>query len=252
MGPASADSAELDRLRQAMRAGEAAANAERTLSTRRAWLETAADFYLVLHPEGLRWRSPQRASEIPSVEEIQARAIVADRANRGIPRLGRIDPDPDGHDLWAAQLGWFEEAQRYVFTDAFWAARAALQAGDRSGLEYGVRFLEADPWCFRSGYVKATLIYPIVRLELDDDIRKRLRRVVLAVVEDQRRRKEIRRYGRLAWGVGDETVRTELQGHVTAADPQIRYNARTVLAGWERIQLAEGSKAPAAVEGTPS
>jgi hypothetical protein len=41
-----------------------------------------------------------------------------------------------------------------VFTPAFDVALAAVRAGDRSSLEYGVRFLEADPWCYGSGYAK--------------------------------------------------------------------------------------------------
>jgi hypothetical protein len=204
-------------------------------ATREAWLKASVDYYLALHPDDVRWRPEGLDAEIPSVDEIRARAAVADRAHQAIPRTGRIDPDPEVRDTWSAQVGWAQETQRAVFTEALWAAQAALQAGDRSGLEYGVRFLEADPWCFRSGYVKPTLIYPITRLELDESVRERLRRVVLAVVDDRRRRREISRYGRLAWGVGNAELRAELERRTADDDPHVRYNASKVLGTWDRI-----------------
>jgi hypothetical protein len=167
---------------------------------------------------------------------------VADRAHKGIPRSGRIDPDPERRDIWAAQLGWWEETWRGVFTDAFWAAHSALKAGDQSGLEYGVRFLEADPWCFRSGYVKPTLIFPISRLELDEPTRERLRRVVLAIADDPRRRREIRHYGRLAFAVGDGELRAALEERTRSDEPQVRYNASRIVHAWDRLAVARDNR----------
>jgi hypothetical protein len=225
--------ADLERLRNAMRASDDAL--VQGLGTRAAFVKAAADYYLALHPDKAIWRPTGAEEGIPSVEEIRERAAVADRAHCAIPHWGRTDPDPARHDAWAAQLGWAEETWRAVFTGGFWAAVADLKAGDPRGLEYGVRFLEADPWCFRSGYTKAKLIFPITQLQLDGDVRERLARVVLAVVDDPRRRREIRHYGRLARAVGTAELRAQLEQRTAATDPQVRFNARQILETWQLL-----------------
>lgn len=217
-------------LREAMHQANDAMNRDpNDLAKREAARTASADYYLALHPEDIKWRRREAADELPSVEEIRDRAAVADRANRAIRLWGRIDPRPEHHDTWAAQLAWFEEMLGQVFTDRFNAAETAVKAGDRSGLEYCVRFLEADPWCFGSGYAKEGLIPAIVRFDLDDDTRERLARAVLTVVDDVRPRREIRRYGTLAKAVASADLRTKLERRTAALDRQVRYNANKVL-----------------------
>lgn len=210
-----------------MRASEAGLHRD-PKATRAAWIKASADYYIALHPDEAKWR-PGVEEAMPSIDEIRDRAAVADRAHKAVPRGGRIDADPERHDAWSAQLGWAEETLRAVFTDGFRAAVAALKEGDQSGLEYCVRFLEADPWCFRSGYTKARLIPAITRFELDESIRQRLARVVIAVVDDPRRRQEIREYGKLARAVTTAELIAQLEQRASAADPQVRFNTRQVL-----------------------
>jgi hypothetical protein len=182
-------------------------------------VKASVDYYLAQHPEMATWRWTGAEEGVPSVEQLRDRAAVADQANKAIPLGGRIDPDPERHDAWSAQLGWAEDTLRAVFTDGFFAAVAALKVGDPNGLEYGVRFLEADPWCYGSGYWKARLIPKIVQLELDESMRQRLARVVLAVVDDPRRRREIRKYGTLARAVATAELRAQLEQRSIADDP---------------------------------
>jgi hypothetical protein len=218
---------ETEELRRGMRAAEAALL--EGAGTRDAWTKASVDYYLALHPDEVKWRRTGAEDGIPSVEQIRPRSVVADRAGKAVPGRGRIDPDPERHDDWSAHLGWFDETWSAVFTDAFRAAVAALKAGDPGGLEYGVRFLEADPWCFRSGYFKARLIPAIARFDLDELMRRRLARVVLAVVDDPRRRREIREYGTLARAAATPGLRGQLQKRAAAANPQIQFNARRIL-----------------------
>jgi hypothetical protein len=199
------------------------------LATRAAWSRASANYYLGLHPQDAKWRRTDGAGEMPSVEEIRERAAVADKANRAIPTMGRIDPRPEQQDLWAAQLGWAEETLGEVYTDRFRAAEAAVKVGDIAGLEYCVRFLEADPWCFGSGYAKEALIVAIVRFQLDDETRERLQRAILTVVDDPRARREITSFGRLAEVVGSADLRAQLQRRLADPEPQVRYNADKVL-----------------------
>jgi len=67
----------------------------------------------------------------------------------------------------SAAAGWFHEMFWAMYPPAFWRSLDAVKSGDRAGLEPILRFLEADPWCFRSGYVKADLIRAVIRLDFD-------------------------------------------------------------------------------------
>jgi 2-iminobutanoate/2-iminopropanoate deaminase len=104
-----------------------------------------------------------------------------------------------------------------------------VEAGDNAGLEYCLRFLEADPWCFGSGYQKEKLIPAIVRLDLDEPTRQRLAGIVLHVLDDTRPRRETRRYGRLAAAAASRDLRAEISTRLASEHHQIRYNAREIV-----------------------
>jgi hypothetical protein len=53
---------------------------------------------------------------------------------------------------------------------------------DRELLEFAIRFLELDPWFFRSGYLKQILITRLKRSDLDVSAKERLRRVLIDAV----------------------------------------------------------------------
>ena len=50
-----------------------------------------------------------------------------------------------------------------------------LEAGDPEAIEMAVRYLEADPWYFRSGYYKADMLRFLRKHPLSDDQSARLR-----------------------------------------------------------------------------
>jgi hypothetical protein len=212
-----------------MRSAEAALDRDPSGATREAWHKASVDYYIALHPDDTKWRLAGVAEGIPSIHELRRRAAVADRAHKAISKTGRLDPDRDRHDEWSANVAWFYETQSAVFTDRFLAAFGALKARDRSGLEYGLWVLEADPWCFRSGYIKQDLIRFIARIDLDDLMRQRVADIVLAVLDDRRPRRGIRRYRTLAWAADSAELREQLEQRASASDPQVRFNARQVL-----------------------
>ena len=59
----------------------------------------------------------------------------------------------------------------------------ALVVGDQAAVEAGLRYLEADPWRFRSGYVKQRILSCLRRYELNTRQRGRLSDVLLRCVE---------------------------------------------------------------------
>jgi hypothetical protein len=156
----------------------------------------------------------------------RSRATGASRRTRSVTKPG-----------WPT---WAEETLRGVYTVGFWRAVAAVKAGDATGLEYCIRFLEADPWCFRSGYMKEQLIPAITQFKLDESMRDRLRAVVIAVVDDPRRRRDIRYYGKLARAVATADLRAQLVEWTTASDPQVRFNADRVLRGLDSTSYLPG------------
>ena len=147
-----------------------------------------------------------------------------------MPHDGHVSRDPAYRTDWSAKAGWAHEMSHGLYTDALWTALAEATSGQADGLEYLVRFLEADPWCHRSGYVKQQVITAITRLDLAPPSASRLRKTLLAVVDDPRHRREYRAYCRLARRLATPELRAELEARLTHPSAAIRRHATWVLA----------------------
>ncbi len=141
----------------------------------------------------------------------------------------------------------FDLAIRRAYPPGFREAFDALRSGDLSGLEMAIAFLEADPFFFRSGYVKADLIALISRQPLTETQMSRLRQVVIAIV-DRRDGREFRRYCHLARHVDDPELRRDLDARYRSEDANVRRRAAWVLAALGSGPHAETSATPS----TPS
>jgi hypothetical protein len=107
----------------------------------------------------------------------------------------------------------------------------SARTGDPSSIETLVRFLEADPYCFRSGYMKADIIHRLTRIDLDESTRRRLRDVLFAAIENPTRR-EFRRHIRLARYLEDKEMRSRLDALANSGrEPAARH------AGWIKTEL---------------
>jgi hypothetical protein len=64
---------------------------------------------------------------------------------------------------------------------------AALGRGDPTAVEWPLVFLEADPRCFRAGYLRERILRYFARMvdHLGEDDKRRLRQVTLAAVDDR-------------------------------------------------------------------
>jgi hypothetical protein len=206
------------------------------------WQRAAVAYHLALVPDDAEWRADPDQPALRSVEEIRDRAAKLDEASRAVRAYPLRETDFNEYVEQSAAAGWFHEMFRAMYPSAFWRCVEAVRAGDRSGLEAVVRFLEADPWCFRSGYVKTDLITIVVRLQLDETEKARLRRVVLRFVDDPRPRRELRSYAKLARAVTDAALDENLTTRLLVADPVIRFNAQAVLDGLAGNQPARHSR----------
>ena len=196
-----------------------------------AWQRDGTARHLTLVPEDEVWRADPKAPALRTIEEIRVRAAKLEEARLAIPARIPIQQDPDYHHHAEHSMAaaWFHEMRTAMYPPAFRQAIVAVKAGARSGLEAVLRFLEADPWCFQSGYVKADVIPPILRLPLEETERARLRAVVLNFVDCPKRRRELRCYGNLARAIDNPELHEALVQRLGSADPFVRYNARAIV-----------------------
>ena len=176
------------------------------------------------------------------------RAEILRRAERLNVASDRVHTTADRRDSGASAMAdWRQAADDFhVAFESMYADTniiiGRLQAGSVEGVEPAITFLEADPWCFRSGYVKADILRSLVRCPLTTDQAARLRQVVLYVV-DRRDRREFRRYCRLAQIVDSEDLRRGLVARLRSGDRGVVRRALSVLESLDSDKLADGDLA---------
>ncbi|HEX5323471.1 MAG TPA: hypothetical protein VFW40_06775 [Capsulimonadaceae bacterium] len=134
----------------------------------------------------------------------------------------------EANELWPETAQRRRKALDVAYPPGFRDDCKALQAGNAAGLETAIRFLEADPWFFGTGYKKADLIKWITRLDLSARDATRLQGVVLHAV-DSRDRREFRSYCRLARKVDTPELRDALAERLIDDSEDVRRRARWVL-----------------------
>jgi hypothetical protein len=142
----------------------------------------------------------------------------------------RRSESPARQQEWRTACRRFHESHdRLAFPGGLARGMSLLAKGDPATIEESIRFLEADPWFFRSGYIKAEIIRHLRRAPLSPAQVGRLQQVILARVAGRDTR-EFRWYCRLARVVSDANFRREIErlSH-SPADPIAR-RARWVVA----------------------
>ncbi|SQD99750.1 hypothetical protein FMEAI12_5590018 [Parafrankia sp. Ea1.12] len=111
-------------------------------------------------PEDPSPPTPGRGRRVTRIRSgITARAVELERLHADVHRLwARRSLSADQWDAWAREADRFDLAVR-DFYSRFDRAAKALRSGEPEEVETAVQFLEADPWCFRSGYMKAELMH---------------------------------------------------------------------------------------------
>lgn len=101
----------------------------------------------------------------------------------------------------------------------------SVDGGDR---ETAIAFLEANPWCFRSGYIKEKLVRALKRADLTERQCQRLRYVLLAVLSTKTGC-EFRAYCRLAYKVADDCFRNRVAAIINGGDQLASTKAKWML-----------------------
>jgi len=139
-----------------------------------------------------RWPTTGGTPEEWYRERLHIRALVdemseADRQLKAAPL----------HD--SESIERFHAAFQALYSPAWERIVRGLQHGEKWAIEPAIVFLEAKPFCFRSGYATEDLCVYLSRIPLTANQRNRLRRLVPAALADPRRQgREKHRWLRLA------------------------------------------------------
>jgi hypothetical protein len=173
-----------------------------------------------------------KGSRTQPAGDLQSRVAAVLRTHQAVRTT--VKHRQKGHEAWDA---WqracceFHAAVSALYAPVC-AAIERLDDGDVGALETAVAFLELDPYCFRSGYVKADLLRRLKHMTLTRPYAARLQQVILAAV-DRYDRREFRGYCRLAKKVNSPELRAELAERLTDVDPGVRRRARWALEALE-------------------
>lgn len=191
------------------------------------WQRTATDAWLSDHPDDAWARRPAEDHR-PTIDEIVRRGQRLATAMDGVPSDWRIRPKLPERPRYEAQVGFFHEQMAGLYGPIFRAIERLRAGEDREASETLIRFLEADIYCFRSGYTTAEVIGALRRANRTESDDVRLRRIVLVAVDGHDRR-EFRAFCRLAMSVADDGLRRDLERRLASPEPRTARHARWVL-----------------------
>ena len=137
--------------------------------------------------------------------------------------------DDEHHELWVAACERFHSSfDRLAFPGGLERELDLLKRGDVQAVEMAVRFLEVDPWFFRSGYIKEEILLALRKVTLTDDQRERLREVIMDRINKGSGR-EFRRYCRLAKNLVNADFVTKVGRAMTSDDANASRRAGWVM-----------------------
>ncbi len=159
-------------------------------------------------------------SSAAQLEKLRQRVYEAGRRSKGAERVAaRLKASAD----------FFAAYDRPAFPGPGLAREFELLAkGDVEAIELAVRFLEANPWYFRSGYHKENIARLLRKQMLSDGQLERLRKVILQRVQGPALR-EMRAYGRLASKLNTPEFEAELKNLANISDHRTIRNAQMIL-----------------------
>lgn len=108
---------------------------------------------------------------------------------------------------------------------------------DTEAVDQAFRYLETDPYYFRSGYARAKLARSLAHANLSDADRERGRRYVLDVVDGSKHCNQ-RELSQLAGAVANNELRATLRARLHAADQSTARRALHTLRGVRRPRLS--------------
>jgi hypothetical protein len=136
---------------------------------------------------------------------------------------------PEHAEAWQEAARTFQTAyDKLAFPGGLSKELELLRDGEVTAIEMAIRFLEANPWYFRSGYHKADILKVLRKHPLSDDQCTRMRKVILERVRDRPVR-EMRAYARFAPKVSTPQLEAGITNISENANHHAARHARWVL-----------------------
>jgi hypothetical protein len=168
--------------------------------------------------------SKTHGSHFTNVIEANAAELRAleEEVHRTREKFGR------GEEWSEASRRFFAAFDRLAFPGGLARAIKQLPEDDLAIIETSVRFLEADPWFFRSGYIKADLLKHLRQAPLTEDQKLRLQKVIIDRIYGEDRR-EFKNYCRIARFITDQNFEQSLTELTSSTVEHVSRHARWVL-----------------------
>ena len=103
----------------------------------------------------------------------------------------------------------YPEMKFYFFENQTFLA--VLSSGETDAKESAIKFLEFDPYYYRSGYIKSKLLVRLKQLKLNASEIKRLQKVVCNAILSPLPKSEFKYYAGLLKNIGTPEFRAKLQ-----------------------------------------
>ena len=110
---------------------------------------------------------------------------------------------------WKEFSGFGEDTKFYFFENQTFLT--ALSSGETDAKESAIRFLEFDPYYYRSGYIKSKLLVRLKNIKLSASEVKRLQKVICNAIVSPQPKCEFKYYARLLKNVGTPEFLAKLQ-----------------------------------------
>ena len=110
--------------------------------------------------------------------------------------------------VWKEYSGFGEDTKFYFFESRDFLSAIAAENADAK--ESAIRFLEFDPYYYRSGYIKSKLLVRLKNIKLSASEVKRLQKVICNAIVSQQPTSEFKYYARLLKNVGTPEFRQKL------------------------------------------
>ena len=110
---------------------------------------------------------------------------------------------------WKAYSGFGEDTKFYFFESRDFLS--ALASGDAEAIESAIKFLEFDPYYYRSGYIKSKLLVRLKHLKLTASEIKRLQKVICNAILSPLPKSEFKYYAGLLKNIGIPEFHLQLE-----------------------------------------
>ena len=130
----------------------------------------------------------------------------------------------------------YPETKFYFFENQTFLA--ALSAGDAEAKESAIKFLEFDPYYYRSGYIKSKLLVRLKHIKLTASEIRRLQKVVCNAIVSRQPKCEFKYYAGLLKNIGSPEFHLQLEKLPVPALPYLQERKNRCLQDvyWRKTQ----------------